>query len=360
MFSAIDIRDNQRVILLDYVTDDAKETLRQAVREGNLHCPICNQAVIVRLGVERRPHCAHRHLSNCPSSQESPELLQARAVLYQWLKSKFDSGVTIEKQLEGVELPRWIDCWVDTPRGSFAYWIIEKNTKPTDRFAIQRLGEIKGVSLNIVFLSQMMARNENPTGVLNLTTTEREFFAPSDYNLIYVQGRGHCHTGSLHYLDGSAGNLATFRAMRCSEPPQQYSGTELGSQLAEVKVSPSNGEMVHPSEVEALARRKQQIANEIAAEERLRAEQEAKSKAEAEAWAKVFGTSQPGGNPSPTSHTFRPLDGYDRKVGTCIFCGITTTNWWRRDGATGKCQCRPCRAKGVMDEGDGWVERHRR
>jgi hypothetical protein len=104
MFSAIDNRNQQRVILLDALDEASKERFRQEARDGFLHCPVCNQPVLVRFGTERRFHFAHKHLSNCPSSYESAELLQARAVLYRWLKGKFE-GVTLEKQLESPALP---------------------------------------------------------------------------------------------------------------------------------------------------------------------------------------------------------------------------------------------------------------
>src|SRR5690606_3371310 len=107
----------------------------------------------------------------------------------------------------------------------------EKQLKPADREVLLDLAGSNDTALNFVFLSQMMARNEAPAGVLNLSTTERDLKARSEYNLVYVKGRNHAFTSSLHYLDAKEETVTSFRAMSCTEPPQQFTGREISSPL---------------------------------------------------------------------------------------------------------------------------------
>lgn len=53
-------------------------------------------------------------------------------------------------------------------------------------------------------------------------------------------------------------------------------------------------------------------------------------------------------NTQPKEMHITPQDTIDitKQEGVCIFCGQTTTDWWTRDGATGKCKCYKCRDEG--------------
>lgn len=74
--------------------------------------PRLQTAVHVRAGEKKRWHFAHKNLSDCPLRHESLDVLQARSLLYRWLKTKFGDKVTIEKHFLESTLPRPLDCYV--------------------------------------------------------------------------------------------------------------------------------------------------------------------------------------------------------------------------------------------------------
>ena len=109
MFSAAHILTGEQIVILDPRWRSALADWRNLCATDRLTCAVCRQPVWARAGTKKRWHFAHKHLSDCPSSHESPELLQARAVLYEWLVSKFGPGaVQIEKTLSDSDtsLPR--------------------------------------------------------------------------------------------------------------------------------------------------------------------------------------------------------------------------------------------------------------
>ncbi|HLX62343.1 MAG TPA: competence protein CoiA family protein [Planctomycetota bacterium] len=288
MFRAFDVERGHDVISLESFDALELDRLRRKSAEAHIHCPTCKHPVSFKAGTIRRPHFAHKHLSDCPAGNELPELLAARAVLYDWLKTKFNDGVTLEQPIDGAELPRAVDCWVNYKDKRLAYWIVTNAIqKPESRQLIKDAATKAHADLHLVFLSTMMRRNEAPNGELNLTTTERDFLGESAYDKIYCSPHHYGH-GSLHYLDTEARTLITFRAMQCIEDPGRYKGTERQTTFADVMVSPLNGEFVLPGEHERLviveAEEKKKAAEALARRKVL----EARLKAEAEERARQF------------------------------------------------------------------------
>ncbi len=288
MFRAFDVERGHDLISLDPFDAPGLDRLRKRSAADQIHCPICKHPVAFKAGTVRRPHFAHKHLSDCPSGTESPELLAARAVLYDWLKTKFNDGVTLEQPIDGAALPRAVDCWVNYKDKRFAYWIVTNAIqKPETRQLIMDAAAKAHADLHFVFLSTMMRRNEAPTGELNLTTTERDFLGESAYDKIYCSTY-HGGRGSLHFLNTDARTLITFRAMRCIEEPGRYKGSEHSTAFADVMVAPLSGEFVLPGEHKRLfaveAEEKKKAAEELARRQAL----EARLKADAAERARQF------------------------------------------------------------------------
>ena len=104
MYKALDTRTNTEVVILDPKWLRVIDQLRELDRQDILVCQGCHQPVRVRAGKYRRKHFAHKQLENCDYADESAVLQNARAVLYEWLVSKYGEEVTIEKKLEGMDL----------------------------------------------------------------------------------------------------------------------------------------------------------------------------------------------------------------------------------------------------------------
>jgi hypothetical protein len=349
MYKALDIRDNTEVVILDPKWLRVINQLREIDRQNFLVCQGCKQPVRVRAGEQRREHFAHKHLENCEYADESDVLRNARAVLYEWLVSKFGEKVAIEKKVEGIELFRPIDCWVTLNSTVFAYWIIDSTLKPEKRWVLQSGLKKLGIHINWVFALEILRTEQGHPDKLVLSTTEREFIQHSKYDLP-VNGYG--SNGSLHYLDAKNRRMATFRCLSLYHEPQIYKGIRQISDLKKILVSPQNGEFVHNGEHEKLQKYRQRLESgkkyldrkgeslviqnpseliiqplERSDERKILDEQNKKT------W-------------DQTSENIPSFISIDSKTGACVFCGEITEDWWWYDGKTGHCKCRTCLKQG--------------
>src|SRR5512142_3033822 len=123
MYKSIHTQTSEEIIILHPRWRGQIDRLREMDHADLLVCQGCNQPVRVKAGEVKRPHFAHKHLQACSYATESPEILNARATLYEWLLAAFGSGaVTLEKQVDNLNLPRAFDCWVELRGRTFAYW----------------------------------------------------------------------------------------------------------------------------------------------------------------------------------------------------------------------------------------------
>ena len=363
MFKAVDRFDGREVIILDRLGQDELEVLRQKARDGQLRCPVCTHELTVRAGEVRVWHFAHRHLDNCPSQNEPAELLQGRAILYRWLKGHFADGVTIEKQLDGIRLPRSIDCWVEAGGHKLAYWIVYQRMHPGDRELVVRGIEEAGATRLFLFLSNMMDRHAGcERDALHLSTTEREYLCRTGYDLLYADGTDSGR--SLHYLDITTETLLTFRAMHCVEEPNFYEGVEIRTPLRDVKVSTTSGQFYHGDE------RDRYIAYKVEQDRRARKQAEIERR-KVETMRKVPVsknglTSAHTARPDPefpvaqatpllpawTSEPKRSVRSVDpAREGVCDECGRRTTDWAWFNGKTGTL---PVQCLSAQASGEGW------
>ncbi|MBU0944746.1 MAG: hypothetical protein KJ804_19740 [Proteobacteria bacterium] len=248
MFKSTDCQSSQEIIILDpYWNEETVGQLRTKGRENSLACPVCKQPVHVRAGEKNRWHFAHKDLSNCPLKYESPNILQARSILYKWLKSKHGDSVTIEKHFPGSDLPRPLDCYVEiSETQKFGYWILEKGVR--SRFPIEMALSELNIANTWVFLSTMLKVDQERTDSAHLSPTEREFTYSSEYNQIYSSS-----DQALNYLNIENNLVTTLRGLYCIHSPQQFRFCEqLIDELPNMLVSPKTGELVHPGEHEKL------------------------------------------------------------------------------------------------------------
>lgn len=303
----------------------------------------------VRAGAIRRWYFAHKHLEACKYGQESPSLLEARALLYQWLQRKWGEQVTLEYQVEGVDLPHPIDCWVTGTSGNIAYWIIDASIRAQKRdFLLRTLAGVEAF-IHWVFLTDMLRVDPGTPDLLNLTTTERDFIQQSAYDEPINQGR-FGQGGSLHYLDRHKQVLTTYRGLHLIHPPAGYEGHREQHQLMEM-LSSKTGEFVHPGEHERLqalrvaqrtAERERQVAAQREAERLETLHRQLIVERSKNTGLDALGTriSSSSEQLSLTKATFvaRPV----ALPPTCVTCGERTDEWWWRDGATNTCECRRC------------------
>ena len=344
MLSALRTEDHKQVILLREDGLAMAEALRAQAREDRIVCEVCAQPVLVRAGMERTWHFAHRTREHCPKAQESMELIECRALLYGWLRVRFPDAVHLEKVLTG--LPRPVDCWVDRPgKPPLAWWLVTAGLKPEVRAQLAQGFSESGALPHYVFLTRMLTPDPDLHRGFILSTTERDLMRPSSYGELY----GGLFQ-SLHYLDGTTRRLTTCRGLIPAHPPQGYRADLQEHALDEVRILPSTGEFVHPGEAERLkalleaAREKeaqQQEALRAARQAekdravRLAAKAALKPKLEAFVPQLLQAPALPCPPPPPG---VLPMEA----PFTCRICGCQTWDWVIRYGNTGQCKCRAC------------------
>lgn len=89
MLTAWNVKENDWLALPDC---DQLDWVREQTREGGFICRTCEQLLWLRAGVVRRPHFAHRKLSDCPASRVSENVLRARERLYRFFRDRIRSG----------------------------------------------------------------------------------------------------------------------------------------------------------------------------------------------------------------------------------------------------------------------------
>lgn len=346
MFKSLNIQDDKEIVIIDPKWQQDLDRLRAMDRENILVCQGCREPVRVRAGQERRHHFAHKHRLSCSYSDESPALLDARAVLYEWLSGKFGEDVTIEKKVEENYLFRPVDCWVARDNKIFAYWIIDTSLTPEKRENIKIGFNRLDVHVNFVFTVGLLRKLVDDNSRINLTTTEREFMQRSKYDEVHEVGSD---TGkSLHYLDPQQRQIITFRGLKVVHLPQGYMGSEIRSELIATKVSPTNGEFVHSGEHDQW----KQCQEEKEAIERRRREIQEQQQKVIVSPPQIFSNQSPFITPATVkankADNEPSINDPQFKEGVCIFCGDTTISWWYRDGKTGQCKCYNCKNQGMV------------
>lgn len=255
MYKAIHSQTGEEIIILHPDWLKRLQQLREMDRADSLVCQGCRQPLRVKAGPRKRPHFAHKHLQACSYGNESPEILNARAVLYEWLVVLFGSSVTLEKDLPAAGLTRPVDCWVEGRSGPFAYWIIESGIRLEPREAI--LAAFRGLKVNVqwVFLQAMLNEEKKEFHSLLLTPTERAFLQTTPFDE-FLSGAGEVGQ-SLHYLDAEKGAVTTYHGLKLHHRPNWFKGLKKTTQLVEMLASPVNGEFLHPGELEKLAKFRQ-------------------------------------------------------------------------------------------------------
>ena len=347
MYKALNRDTGDEIIVLHPQWKDEINQLRRWSRANILICQLCGQPVRVRAGEMRQWHFAHKHLRNCPYRYETPALINARGILYEWLRTKFGDGVTLEKYVRDSSLPRHIDCWVEFGDKTFAYWIFEGTRNPSARSTIKDELNRLASHTNWIFLADLLRRDEDKDVRLHLTTTEREFLQSSSYNIPSHPSAGQPGQ-TLHYLETEPPFLLTFRNLHLIHSPQLFEGDMFRTDLSSVRVSPLNGEFVHPGEHDRLQEfekekeewEKQYLQRSTRLIRPTQSSGSISTPAQTEAAERADATEQ------PAARLNTPIMTVQKDEATCVFCGKKTRDWWAFDGATKSCKCYECYRSG--------------
>jgi hypothetical protein len=338
MLKCFNTKNMTMLTILDPLWRRSLFELRALDRLDCLVCPVCNQPVRLRAGNVKCWHFAHKHLQNCPLQIESPQLLQARSFLYNWLINHYGvEKVTVEKLVPEIPFPRPIDCWVDDHQGSFYYWIFDTRRPPTERKLLKESFLSLGLHMQPIFTSTMHHPDPADSSKLYLTTTERDFMQASVFDELI---RGYIFTPgkSLHYFDHNRPSIITYRNLHLVHSPQVFSGRIIETALNKVFPMKQTGEFAHPQEQIHLEKRQVESIKRLEKQQRILPQLLRKTNH----IEKVD-------LPDSTSNLQKTTDQHDTvmsapfsKPSVCKICGAFTSNWVTFDGKSGTCICRNC------------------
>lgn len=350
MFKCLHAPTGAEIIILQSEWRGRLDVLRLMDRGEELVCQGCRQPVRVRRGsARRRAHFAHKHLQGCLFGSQSPEILAARAALFEWLSARFPGKVDIEKHIPAADLPRPLDCWVDTsvaadtPRERFGCWIIEGSLKLAARERIQAGLQALDAPVTFVLLARLQHPDPQHANRLLLSPTERAFLQHTPLDLLGREGYVYSEDfgSTLHYLDIREGVQApqgmytkpvmtTWRGLEKVHEPQGYVGRRLVSNLDQVRVG-AGGLFLHPGESEDL-RRSQAVLQRVQVDqphlEQIRQQRQEKLKR----WQSTVDPQAP-----------------TQPEAVCVLCGQITVDWWTSwmEGGRRLCKCRECLERGL-------------
>jgi hypothetical protein len=338
MLKCINQASKEVIIILNPHWKNRLSELRNLDLLNRLVCPVCSQPVRIRAGKVRIWHFAHKHLQNCPLQFESPLLLQARAILYEWLLSHFSAEtVSVEKIIPDLTFPRYVDCWVDQEPAPLIYWVLDTRRPPVERAQLQDAIESSHFQVNPVFTHSLLHPDHLDPRRLFLSTTERAFMVASPYDQT-IRGYTVSQGKTIHYLDAENRLLLTYRNLHPIHPPQEFLGVLLKSSLVNIFPSPQNGEFVHPGEDQKLHHI--QTETQILLEKRQRTIPRLLKKQTTDLGESYLPglSSLPTVAPAASIKEHQPFE----RFSTCRVCGKSTSDWISFDGKTGTCLCRNC------------------
>ena len=313
MYKAVHRISGEEILTLSPAWRGRTAELRPLDHEDMLVCQGCRQAVRLKAGPHKKPHFAHKHLQSCSFGEESPRVLSARALLYDWLAARFPGEVDAEWRPAGIDLPRPFDCLARGPDGPFAFWIVDAVLKLETREQLKDAFAALGLPVTVVLLSSLLRPDPNHPDWILLSPTERDFLRQTPYDEIGRENRllASEFGSTLYYLDQERECLAVFRSLERVHAPNVFSGRNENCPLETLSVSPQ-GDFVLPGEELELGDSRAARLRQV---ERVRRWLEPAPRAGSAIRV-------------PVEKTFVDRRSAAAEMVTCVYCGSLTANWW--------------------------------
>ena len=368
MFVAKDIKTGDQITSLNPVWGSRFEELRSWANSERLVCSGCAQTLRFRIGSHRRPHFAHRVLSECPLSRQSAEVLEAKAQLYEWLCTQYPAKVEMDVDLHVPEWERTADLVVRLDDGKvFSYWVFDhtpRNRSPLCRYVS------RNESAHVLYTES--ARKLSDQGdTLLLPAALRDFIRQSLFDERHKSGH-------LYFLDTEHHQVLIYRGLDCEHSPNRYSWDLLHElDWTACKISPRTGEIVAAGETERKPKLSPvYVVREDAATLQISAPPRERSTTLADL-AKAAQADNPPRRESPAPPRERSITladlakgaradnpprreppapskertqsmttvDWDKRPLVCELCGRSTTDYISAQPGLGICICRECRLK---------------
>jgi hypothetical protein len=343
MFVALRTTDRSRVTSIAAQWDQRLDALRELAASGQLACPGCEQRLWLRTGVSRRRHFAHRQLADCPLAHQSPELLEVKAQLYQWLESKYPGKVHLDMAIGAPGCDKLLDLLVEAEAGrKLAYWIFDRQQRARDEILAYQA--LPGVRVHFIHTESTLVQHSETEIVL--TASQRAFIGSSDFDAGVGFG------GHLHFLNGADSKLRIYRGLRCVHAPNLYAWEALREDLLSAAwISPKTGEIVVPEDVAARETSRLKRQQEKSA----RAAALARPPPDREQVDILDAMGSVASEPAKSATTFEELAVPSLSLKgpfRCEDCGMETMDWSSATPSAGTCVCRNCTTRRYRQKRD--------
>lgn len=114
--------NGKKIYSTDPAWDGRKKEYRALCNEQAV-CPICLERIVCKFGEINQHHFAHRHNNECPGDKDSEEHRAGKAILYEFIKMRFDHEASIDLKHYIPELKMICDIMVEFHDGR--RWAVE-------------------------------------------------------------------------------------------------------------------------------------------------------------------------------------------------------------------------------------------
>lgn len=331
----------QRIVTLDGKWKGKEETLRSLAKEDRVVCKKCLGLVWFRYKEmegksSRRPHFSHRAEKGCQLGKRTAGVLEAQAVLYEWLEEKYPEQVELDGEYDGF----WAEIATVTLRRddqqNVVYWILEKGFRNAEYFMKYLEDRQNGSFGHVVITSSEFFFEETShydqtvnkaKKMITLTPTMRCYITSSKYDDLLA---GQCFSktkGHLTILYPELKELLILRRLSVLKCNRNYSWEwERRAKLGDVLLDDINGELIVEADLDQLQlfmklQEPRQLSQPTRVQSLLVELRNRKQHADQRQ------------NDSPLSQN-TPLQ--------CEHCGVMTINWVSAVPYKGTCVCRDC------------------
>lgn len=309
---------------------------------ADLVCPHCRGTLHARLGEIYCWHFAHA-AQGCPLSDSNHERVLARGLLYRWLAAKKPTlPITIEEVVAVEQKSFLVDCTTTLGNGSrVAYVVFTRNVRSWSDIIDAIRGQYSYVYT--LFHHRMFKPVDGAGGGFSLSPLQRDVLHHHEQPPVADPAKPLLSYRSIHFLNPEKQSLVTFRETRpcLFDHPYVFQGERLDSPMAEIRIAPRTGEIVHLVETGKYARllEEAQISQRREAERLLKKTQAAKKRE----LDKQDRLRELGQRRYPVTNLRSTLPRrQDSEEIFCERCGALSATWVKRT-TPGWCICEMCK-----------------
>lgn len=220
----------KKIIATDPRWADRKEEYRTLCNNQAI-CPICQERIICKFGEIKQHHFAHRRNTDCPGNHDTEEHMLGKAILYEFLETRYGQEARIDLEHYIPELNMNCDLLVEFHDGR--RWAVEFYCGSKEQALRDKIQYYKKQKIDTTWLlSKPLFREHSSKQEVKILPRERLLLTETGIDKFY---RGDWHTkvvvcglrmklprdqdcmGSLLYLDSEQKVISIMRDVKFGE-----------------------------------------------------------------------------------------------------------------------------------------------